>query len=292
MLAAAAILALPGGGCASSSSASPGRTGRAGAGRGRVDHGSLPPPSVRGTERYAVYLPPGYGHGGRRYPVIYALHGLPADGTEYLTMPIASWGADALRAGRPAIVVAPQGARARDTDPEWHDWRAGRDWERVVAEDLVRHIDRTYRTRADRRGRALIGVSAGGYGATLIALHHPAEFSVIQSWSGYFHPTNPAGTGPLDVGTPAGNARASAHTYVPLANALYRRYRPTNFGFYVGDADERFLDENQQLHRELLAAGVPHRFAVYPGAHTSAFWARHEADWIGVAARELAPASP
>src|SRR5690242_5905876 len=55
--------------------------------------------ALAGTEHYAVYLPPGYNRGGR-YPVIYALHGLPSDATGYRRMGIASWGADAVRAGR------------------------------------------------------------------------------------------------------------------------------------------------------------------------------------------------
>jgi putative tributyrin esterase len=256
----------------------------------RVVDGSVYSPAIRGAEHYAVYLPAGYATGRRRYPVIYALHGLPSGVNGYARMPIAAWGADAQRAGRPAIVVAPQGARAGDTDPEWHDWGPGRDWESAVTDDVVERIDRSYRTIANRRGRALIGMSAGGYGATLIALRHPEEFSVIQSWSGYFHPTNPAGTAPLDVGTPVRNAQASAHTYVPLVQELYRHYRPTYFGFFIGDADTRFLAENRQLHDELVEAHIPHRFAVYQGAHTAAFWQRHEADWIGLAAHQLAAA--
>jgi enterochelin esterase-like enzyme len=253
-----------------------------------VVDGSFYSQSIRGTEHYAVYLPPGYQTSQRRYPVIYALHGLPSGVNGYSRMPIASWGGDAVRAGRPAIVVAPQGARGNDTDPEWHDWGPGRDWESVVTDDVVEQVDHTYRTIANRRGRALIGMSAGGYGATLIALHHPEEFSVIQSWSGYFHPTNPSGTAPLDVGTNVGNAQASAHTYVPLVQELYRHYRPTYFGFFIGDADTRFLAENRQLNEELDDAKIPHRFAVYQGAHTGDFWASHEADWIGLAVHQLA----
>jgi enterochelin esterase-like enzyme len=280
-------IALVAAGCGGSASAP--RRGRPAAppSPARVVDDSVYSPAIRGTEHYAVYLPSGYATSRRRYPVIYALHGLPSGVNGYTRMPIAAWGADAARAGRPAIVVAPQGARAGDGDPEWHDWGRGRDWESVVTDDVVEQVDRTYRTIADRRGRALIGMSAGGYGATLIALHHPEEFSVIQSWSGYFHPTNPAGTAPLDVGTPLGNAQASAHTYVPLVQELYRHYRPTYFGFFIGDADTRFLEENRRLHDELVEAKIPHRFAVYQGAHSGAFWQRHEAEWIGLAAHQL-----
>jgi enterochelin esterase-like enzyme len=220
--------------------------------------------------------------------VIYALHGLPSGSNGYQRIDIGSWGRAAQHAGHPAIIVAPQGSRSSDTDPEWHDWGKGRNWEAVIATELVHHIDRTYRTIANRRGRALIGISAGGYGATLIGLHHPGTFSVIQSWSGYFHPTNPDGSAPLDVGSPEANQQASAHTYVPLASAIYKRWHPSYFGFYVGDADPHFLAENEQLHDELLEAHVSHTYAVYPGGHTRAFWAAHEETWIGDAVNDLA----
>jgi enterochelin esterase-like enzyme len=244
--------------------------------------------AVGGREHYAIYFPRGYWTSSRRYPVIYGLHGLPSGPSGYTGLPIAAWGRIAAAAGHPAIVVAPQGARDDDTDPEWHDWDAGRDWETAVAAELVHHIDATYRTIPDRRHRALIGMSAGGYGAALIGLHHLDTFSVIQSWSGYFHPTNPAGTAPLDVGSPAANAAASAHTLVPDLKRAFRTWQPTHLGFYVGTQDRRFRAENVRLHRELVAAGVPHRFAVYSGSHSYTLWTPHARSWIGRAAGELA----
>jgi S-formylglutathione hydrolase FrmB len=67
-------------------------------------------------------------------------------------MDIDGWGQDASAAHRPAIVVAPQGARAADSDPERHDWGPGRDWETLVARELVDHVDDTFRTIPGRRG--------------------------------------------------------------------------------------------------------------------------------------------
>jgi len=255
----------------------------------RVVQRSFASAALDGTERYAVYLPDGYGTSRRRYPVVYALHGLPSDAAGYRNVPIAAWGAIAAAAGRPAIFVAPQGARAGDSDPEWHDWGQGRDWETAVAAELVGRIDRDYRTIPGRRGRALIGTSAGGYGAALIGLHHLDTFSVIQSWSGYFHATNPAGTGPMDLGSPLANLVASAHAFVPLLPRWFLIWEPTYFGFYIGDQDDRFLAENRQLDRELRAAHVTHHFAVYSGGHTGALWNAHAPAWIRRALRELDP---
>ena len=104
----------------------------------------------------------------------------------------------------------PQGARGGDTDPEYLDQGPGRKWATAIAAELPRVIDARYRTIASRQGRALIGLSAGGYGAMHLALDHLATFSVVESWSGYFHPTDPTG---LKGSTSArqDNDRANVH---------------------------------------------------------------------------------
>ena len=240
--------------------------------------------AVGGTIHLQVLLPPGYGDGQLRYPVIYFLHGLPASARTYR-------GADFLRTAlgrlrRRAILVAPQGARDGDSDPEYLDWGPGRNWETSVAKELPAYVDSHFRTIPNRRARAVVGLSAGGYGAVSLALHHLDDFSVVESWSGYFHPTNPAGTAPLRLGTGERDRRADVHQAVRTLHRAFRR-RPTYFAFYVGRDDQRFRDENVALDRELTRAGVPHRFAIYPGAHDSSVWAAHARGWLGLALRRL-----
>jgi enterochelin esterase-like enzyme len=159
-----------------------------------------------------------------------------------------------------------------------------------VAIGVVRHIDRDFRTIRSRSARALIGISAGGYGAANIGIHNLDTFSVIQSWSGYFHATNPSGTGPMELGSPQADAAADVHTYVPKLRRSFRRF-PTAFGFYVGNRDDRFLRENRRLDRQLRRAGVPHAFAVYRGTHSPALWQAHLTDWVGRAVRTLSRAT-
>src|SRR5207244_6716087 len=112
-------------------------------------------------------------------------------------------------------------------------------------------------------------------------------FGVVESWSGYFHPTDPTGTRTLNVGSAAANARASAHTYVSQLRAAFSR-RPTFFGFYVGAGDTRFRAENEQLDRELRAARVPHVFRVYSGGHDNTVWTAHATAWLRLALAHLA----
>lgn len=242
-------------------------------------------PAVGGRLRLAVYLPAGYASSGRRFPVVYFLHGLPAAagsfrGADFLARALAS-------SGRRAIIVAPQGARDTDSDPEYLDWGPGRNWETAITRDVVGYVDSHFRTIGTRKGRAIVGLSAGGYGAVMLALHHLPAFSVVESWSGYFHPTDPAGDHALDLGSPQANANASAHAFVKSLKRGFAR-RPTFFAFYVGRGDARFRDENRLFHRELAAAGVPHVFRIYPGGHEQSVWSEHAQAWLGLAVDHLA----
>jgi S-formylglutathione hydrolase FrmB len=240
--------------------------------------------AISGKLRVAVYLPPGYASSGLRYPVVYFLHGLPARSSAYRGIDFLRRALD--QSGRAALIVAPQGARSGDTDPEYLDWGAGRRWETAIAREVPAYVDSHFRTIRERRARAVVGLSAGGYGAVLVALHHLGLFSVVESWSGYFHPTNPRGTQPLDLGSASRNARASAHTFVSSMRRAFAR-RPTFFAFYIGRGDDRFRDENEQLNRELASAHVPHVFRVYPGGHQQSVWSGHARTWLELALDHL-----
>ena len=246
---------------------------------GQTREASFRSHALRGTLPFAVYLPPGYATSRRRYPVVYFLHGLPASPYAYRGIGFITSALEPL--GRAAIVVAPRGARDGDSDPEYLDWGTGRNWETAIATELPRYVDSHYRTIRSRRGRALVGLSAGGYGAVLLAIHHLDAFSVIESWSGYFLPTNPAGTAVIPH-TPA----QSAHTLVPQLRRD-EQIRPTFFAFYVGAEDKRFRAENELLDRELSAAGVRHVFRIYSGAHDQSVWSAHTRAWLSLALDHL-----
>lgn len=252
---------------------------------GRQAHGvdeRIESVALGGTAHALVVLPDGYATSGERYPVVYFLHGLPAGPDAYRN---SAWLADTLERVGPAILVMPQGARSGDTDSEYLNWGAGRNWETFISEELLAAIDKRFRTIRSRDGRALIGLSAGGFGATVLGLHHLGRFSVVESWSGYFHPTDPTGTQALPRGP-----LTSVHNLIATLRTDERR-RPTFFAFYVGDGDKRFLPENLQLNRELNAAHVRHLFAVYSGGHTTALWQGHAGVWLGLALAHLAHAA-
>ena len=245
--------------------------------------------ALDGRLHFLVSLPAGYATSGLRYPVVYFLHGLPAAPTSYESF---SWVAAALdRTGLPAILVVPQGTLTTGGDPEYHDWGPGRDWETALAVELPRYVDAHFRTIRSRSGRAIVGVSAVGYGATVLGLHHPAAFAAIESWSGYFRPTDPTGQSTLDLGTEAENAYASVHMLVPALAGQLARY-PTLLAFYIGAGDPTFVADNLQLNRELTAAGIPHLFELYAGAHTDSLWEKHATPWLALALHRLHAPEP
>jgi enterochelin esterase-like enzyme len=255
--------------------------------QGRFALGSFVPSALRSRLRFAVYLPPRYGD-GRRYPVIYFLSGLPQGAFAYRSWLL--FGANAFEpGGERAIIVSVQAARSSDPDGEYHDWGPGHDWETVIGVQLPRLIDARYSTIANRSGRALVGASAGGYGAMLIGLHHLGMFAVIESWSGYYQPTDPTGQTRISVGSAEADAKADAFAYVPGLPKRLARF-PTWIGFYVGDDDSLFRNDNLAYDAALTRTGVPHRFALYPGAHGQTLWQQHAADWLTTAAAHLAQA--
>jgi enterochelin esterase-like enzyme len=244
--------------------------------------------AIAGRLHFVAYLPTGYDEGSTRYPVVYLLHGLPADGTGYRGVGFVERALDAT--GSPAILIAPQGSTDSSTDPEYLDQGPGNRWDTAISHELVRVVDARFRTIRSRAGRALVGVSAGGYGAMHLALGHLDQFAAVESWSGYFHPTDPTGTRTLDLGSEHANARADVHQEIQASRARLKAL-PTFIAFYVGRDDTRFAAENRQLNRELSRAGIPHVFRIYPGGHDQSLWQRYAAAWLTLALDHLAPAS-
>ena len=211
-------------------------------------------PSLGGTLPARVYLPAGYGSSGlgAPYPVVYFLHGLPAGPTTYRTTAFVAGAVAA--AGERAIVVTPQGARDDDSDREYLDWGPGENWPRAVADDLTACVDARFHTIADRDGRALIGLSAGGYGAFNIGLRNLREFAAVESWSGYFAATDPSGQHVLNLGSPQANSAATVPSGPLLRRALGAW--PALLAFYVGRQDTRFVGMNRAFDAALTRSGV------------------------------------
>ncbi len=241
-------------------------------------------PALGGRLPTMVYLPAGYAGGTAQYPVIYFLHGLPANPTSYQAN---GFVAGALPGGRQgAIVVAPQGARSNNSDREYLDWSATENWPQAISHDLTQCIDGRYRTIRRRAGRALVGLSAGGYGAFNVGLRALKTFGAVESWSGYFVATDPTGDRVLDLGSKQADSDALVPSGPGLAAAL--KHYPSLLAFYVGNQDSRFLNMNRQYDAALKASRVEHVFKVYPGGHSTPLWRGEATRWLTMALGSLA----
>ena len=135
---------------------------------------------------YNIYLPEGYVNSGKRYPVIYHLHGLAVNqDCDDDMVPVGL--EKAVKAGivEPMIVVFANGYR----DAWWADSFDGKKPAATnVIRELIPHIDTKYRTKADRKHRVIQGFSMGGYGAMAYITKHPDLFKVCVAYDGAYIP--------------------------------------------------------------------------------------------------------
>jgi enterochelin esterase-like enzyme len=234
-----------------------------------------------------VYIPSGYASTGAPYPVIYYLHGLPAGPSAYKGFGYLAATLDSIR--RHAILVVPQAARTAHSDLEYLDWSPHENWPQAISHDLTHCIDGRYNTIASRMGRAIMGVSAGGFGALNIGLRHLQTFAAVESWSGYFAATDDTGH-VLKLTSASAKRAAQVPRGTELAQALARW--PALVGFFVGRSDNEVLAVNEQFDRSLTASHIRHVFRTYPGGHTHSLWLREAPTWLSLALNFLAAPAP
>jgi enterochelin esterase-like enzyme len=132
-----------------------------------------------------VFLPPSYAaEPGRRYPVVYALHGYSIGAEQWtheIHVPQTIEGAFA-QGSHEMIVVLPDSKTAHNGSMYSSSVTTG-DFERFVAHDLVAYVDAHYRTIPERASRGLVGHSMGGYGATRIGMKHADVFGSLYVMS-------------------------------------------------------------------------------------------------------------
>jgi len=247
---------------------------------GVVTSDTLVSPALGGRRQpYLVYLPPGYGDQAnrtRRYPVLYVLHGAPGQPSDWTTGLHIQLLTDELIARgrlRPLIMVMPEG-----NGGVWHDSQYINRFDGTfnaaiyIARDLVRVVDARYRTVAARGGRAIAGISEGGYGAMNLALTHRATFGTAISVSGYFR-ADPAevvgGANPF-----GGSAQVMARNS-PLLYAPALRHGPRTAILILDSAQDGVYARQARLFAARLdSLGIPHTLVLQqaPNVLVAHFW--------------------
>lgn len=226
-----------------------------------------------------VLLPDDYYTSGRRYPVLYLLHGGVQDFRKF-DMEDDIRG---LTAGRRLIVVMPDGGPAGWYSNPVTSFAGAHNWESFHMNQLIPWVDANFRTYAEYDGRAVSGFSMGGFGALKYTAKYYGHFASVSSHSGpaslrrdgglVVHWANTSSAfaelnGGTVYGAPLWNqGRVSADNPIERVES-YRNKRIFLVCGLDEDVNETPVRAGQREFRALLTQrGIPHEWYELPGAH-------------------------
>jgi enterochelin esterase-like enzyme len=243
------------------------------------DNLSLKSKILNMDRKYAIYLPPDYETSQRTYPVLYLLHGGGDDQTGWVQFgEVQNITDKAIKEGNSTamIIVMPDantGRRGYFNDIKG-DWR----YEDFFFQELMPFIEKTYRTKNEKRYRAVSGLSMGGGGSFMYALHRPDLFAAACPLS--------ASTGPITLEDAKTTYRRNNPALADSTIATYysRHSAAALIGnmpdsakkavrWYIDCGDDDFLYEgNSVVHIQMRKKEIPHEFRIRDGAHNWTYW--------------------
>jgi S-formylglutathione hydrolase FrmB len=252
---------------------------------------------------YCVQLPPSYDakeSPPRRYPVLYFLHGLGQN--EQTLFNTGGWSViEDLRRQHKIddfLVIAPEGKRSFYVNSPGDSFR----YSDFFLQEFIPYIESKYRVRPGRKGRAITGVSMGGYGALRFAFAHPEMFSAVsaqsaalitqtpQELSAAGHSGSPLGRlmGPA-FGEPINVPHWQENSIFVLARTNQSGLKNLAIYFNCGQQDDfGFEDGAAALHRQLQAEGIKHEYHSYPGDHSLTYFLSHMGEVMEFHSRNFA----
>ncbi|MDH5608963.1 MAG: esterase family protein [Cyclobacteriaceae bacterium] len=246
---------------------------------------SVPSKILGKTVEYSIYLPAGYDQTNRSYPVLYLLHGYTDDETGWTQFGEVQKIADQMNASTevtPMIIAMPDGG------VDWYinSYDGKTKYEDFFIKEFIPFIEKTYRARAEKRYRAVAGLSMGGHGTLIYALKHPEMFAaaaplsakafskdeIIEqdeaSWERVFGFVYGPGL--------VGEERITSHLKNNTGLFLVENGDPEalrKVRFYIDCGDDDFLIKgNLELHARMLDKKIPHEFRVRDGVHNWTYW--------------------
>ncbi len=241
------------------------------------DNLSLTSNILKMERNYAVYLPPDYETSERSYPVLYLLHGATDDHTGWVQFGEVLHIADkAIKAGTatPMIIVMPDADTGQMGYFNQGDWK----YEDFFFQEFMPYIEKTYRIKAEKRYRAVAGLSMGGGGSFMYALHHPELFSAACPLSAYVGPLTVENLKERLKRSDRKFTNAEVETYFKEHNALeLLKTVPVkdikSIRWYIDCGDDDFLFEgNSLVHIAMKKKEIPHEYRVRDGGHSWTYW--------------------
>jgi S-formylglutathione hydrolase FrmB len=265
------------------------------AAQSRIDCSALNSQILKQVVHYCVYLPAGYDasaaqHPAKRYPLLYFLHGLGDN--EQTLFNGGGWTLlEDLRNQHKMgdfLIVSPEGRRSfyinsADGAVRYNDF---------FLQEFIPQIERKYRICAGRAGRAISGISMGGYGALRFAFAHPELFSAASAQSAALITESPqtldsasltgaplAGVLAPVFGKPINVAHWNENSPFVLAKKNAAALRKLAIYFNCGQDDNYGFEKGAAaLHEELQREGVKHEYHPYPGDHSLTYFLSHFAE--------------
>ena len=212
--------------------------------------------------KYSIYLPESY-DGKKKYPVLYMLHGYGGNNNDWLqdntgsiwagggTMP-AYAREYAEKTGKELIIVAPDGGNNFYCD----GFNGGPKYMSFFFQEFIPYIESTYAIKAEKKSRAIGGLSMGGYGSLYYGTLHPEMFCYVYACSAA-----------INVGV---SAPDPAQLIAQTVSAGDIKELP-GFTLEIGTEDTT-VGSNDPFIKTLAGYGIPYEYITRPGAHDWPFW--------------------
>lgn len=232
---------------------------------------------------YCALLPPSYdlpASSSKTFPVLYMLHGLGQDSESLINDGIWNLVEDlqSKKSIGEFVIITPNGDRSF-----YINSKSGRvKYEDFFIREFLPAMERKFRISHSRAGRAISGISMGGFGALRFAFKYPQMFSSVSAHGAALMERLPKASAAVGLGNFIGPAFG-----VPLDTDYWKANSPFVFArtaqtgglkiyFDCGDHDDYgFENGAESLHKLLTSRGIPHEFHIYPGGHDWAYFSQH-----------------
>src|SRR3954469_10314266 len=253
----------------------------------KLDCNTLPSKFVTPAVHYCALLPASFStssntstKSGKLYPALYLLHGLGQDSQSLFNEGLWSL-IDELQHQKKIgemVVITPNAGRSfyinsKDGSTKYEDF---------FFKEFIPAMEKRYHLSHSRNGRAISGISMGGFGALRVAFTHPEMFSAVSAHSAALIENLPKGAGQAGMGGFVGPAfgRPLDPDYwkreSPFAYARTANLKGLRIYFDCGDRDQYGFNAGAtSLEHILTERKIPHEFHIYPGGHDWRYFSEH-----------------
>ncbi len=234
---------------------------------------SLYSKATGGYKKFYVILPRNYNETEERYQVLYLLHGYSGDHTNWLNKTSLLKYVD----GYPLVIVTPEANNSWYTNsPIFKD----KNYEDYIITELIPYVERRYRILSTRHGRAIAGLSMGGYGAVKFGLKYPNLFRYVGSFSGAFNWKDLIKRDKSQIGQTLREFFGENETEHWDKNDVFsivEKVKSSNLPyFYIlcgkDDSIEGLLESNRRFIEKLRYKGILYEYHELPGGHDWFLW--------------------